>query len=247
MIGNPTPPGATGTSQRYVCRKPFKKVFCFKITLQVVEPAVWRRVEVPDSYTFWDLHVAITDVFGWMDYHLHEFQIANPKTGKPLRLGIPDDESFDELDGQPPVKPDWQKELSSLFTLANRTATHLYDFGDGWEHLVELEEIRSREEGVAYPRCRAGERAGPPEDCGGPYGYQELLKTIQNPRHKEHKRMVGWLREMKGPGFDPNAFDPGSVRFDDPLKRWKVAFDGGEITPDLRCWEFFKKEQTRDR
>ncbi len=238
MISEFPSPNQPKSQPPYVCRRPFKRVFRFRVMLQEVQPPIWRLIEVPDCYSCWDLHVAITDAFGWLDYHLHEFQIKHPKTGKPLRLGSPDEEGFDD---QPPVKPDWQKKLSSLFTLANRTATHLYDFGDGWEHHVELEAIQPREESVTYPRCVAGERAGPPEDCGGVPGYDRLLKIIGNPRHKERREMLAWLGKMKGPKFDPEAFDPVGVQFDDPGQRWKIAFDGGEMTPGMRCWDFFQR------
>lgn len=243
MIGMPDPTEVLRAEPTYSCCKLYKKVFRFRITLQDVVPVVWRQIEVPDCYTFWDLHIAITDAFGWLDYHLHEFNIPDPKTGKPLRLGSPDEEGFAELDEGPKVKPDWTRKLSSLFTAKNSKAIHSYDFGDGWEHLVVLETILPREKGVAYPRCLCGEGVCPPDDCGGPGGYLELLKAIGNPRHKEHKQMVNWLQGMKGAGFDPKKpFDPSSVQFDDPAKRWKIAFDGEELTPDMRCWDFFKKQ-----
>lgn len=106
---------------------------------------------------------------------------------------------------------------------------------------VELEAIEPREAGVDYPRCIAGERAGPPDDCGGPGGYADLLKAIRSPRRKDHRDKVAWLGMMKGPGFDPDAFDPGAVRFDEPDLRRRVAFEGAKMTPDLRCWEFFRQ------
>jgi hypothetical protein len=70
-------------------------IYRFKIVLAEVEPPVWRRIEVPGSYSFWDLHVAIQDAMGWSDSHLHEFSLADPRTGRPKRIGIPDDEFAD--------------------------------------------------------------------------------------------------------------------------------------------------------
>ncbi len=226
----------------YTCRNPFQNVFRFKIILQDVKPVVWRRIEVPDCCTFWDLHVAITDAFGWLDYHLHEFEILNHKTGKAESIGSPDEEGFAELDGGAPVKSDRGQKLAVLFNEKNRQATYCYDFGDGWEHSVELEAILPKEEGVCYPRCTGGEMAAPPDDCGGPPGYENLLNAIRNPRHPEHKNQVNWLRMMKGAGFKPDYFDSVAVHFDDPDKRWKIAFEEGKITPDMRGWDFFKRQ-----
>ena len=67
----------------------FKKVYQFKITLKGIKPPIWRRIQVPENYTFWDLHVAIQDSMGWEDYHLHEFEILDPSKGLKVNIGIP--------------------------------------------------------------------------------------------------------------------------------------------------------------
>jgi hypothetical protein len=72
----------------------YDRVYQFKITLKNISPPIWRRIQVPESYSFWDLHVAIQDVMVWLDYHLHEFEIGNPSTGVEVEIGIPD-EGFD--------------------------------------------------------------------------------------------------------------------------------------------------------
>jgi hypothetical protein len=222
---------------------PFTNVYCFKITLKEVTPVVWRRIEVPETYSFWDLHVALTDVFGWWDSHLHEFNIKNLKTGRKERLGI-----WDEDD--PGVKMDWRFRISAYFRKRkNPKAIHKYDFGDGWEHLIELEDVHYREDNVIYPRCLEGARACPPDDCGGPWGYQELLKIIKDPSHKEYEDKIDWLgymKNMEGADFDPEHFDPAEVRFDDPDKRWAVAFDEDPMTPDMRMWEWLKGQQGKE-
>ena len=197
---------------------------------------------MPDCYSFWDLHVAISDAFAWLDYHLHEFEMLNPKTGKPIRYGSPDDEGFAMLDDVPPATSDKNRKLSDIFTLKNRKAVYKYDFGDGWEHSIELEEIPPRESGAGYPRCTAGERACPPDDCGGPPGYAHLLEAIKDPTHEEHEDMVNWLKGMKGKDWKPDFFDPAAVHFDDPAKRWKITYEDGEMTPDMRGWEFSKRQ-----
>jgi hypothetical protein len=103
-------------------------------------------------------------------------------------------------------------------------AGYEYDFGDSWNHQIILKEIVPREKDARYPLCVGGERACPPEDCGGTWGYETLLDVINNPAHEEHEEMLEWL----GGQFDPERFDSATVNFDDPKKRWKIAFEGGD-------------------
>ncbi len=154
---------------------------------------------------------------GWSDYHLHEFEIVNPSTGLKENIGIPapDDEAFgrEVLSGR-------KQKIADYFSMENRTADYVYDFGDTWEHKIQLEKILPREKGVDYPICIKGKRACPPEDCGGIWGYAELLEIIKNPNHEEYEEMLEWL----GGEFDAEHFEVEEVSFDDPDKRRKFAF-----------------------
>jgi hypothetical protein len=234
---------ADGTQRKssprsYVHRQPFSGIFRFRITLQDVQPAVWRRIEVPGTYSFWDLHVALTDVFGWWDSHLHEWNVPNLETGAMERLGMWDD-------GDTEITMDWDVDLAARFIPDGLAQViHQYDFGDGWVHLVEFEGLHPKEKGVAYPRCLEGENACPPDDCGGPWGYEELLEILDDPTHEEYAHRLEWLGSMKGidaKKFDPRHFDPADVPFDDPEKRWQVAFNDKAMTPDMRMFETFKQ------
>jgi hypothetical protein len=196
-----------------------RSTFQFRVQLRDVAPAIWRRIEVPAKYTFWDLHVAIQDAMGWLDCHLHAFRLPDPTTGEDIQIGIPDPEPFE---GEPEFLPGWMIPVSQYLKVRDRIS-YEYDFGDGWEHDLHFEAVGIRHPRTKYPRCVAGARAGPPEDCGGPGGYAELLMTIANPRHPDYESMITWL----GGPFDPKAFDPRRVRFDDPKKRWRVAFTNG--------------------
>ena len=196
------------------------KVFQFKIILNDITPLVWRLIEVPEKYSFWDLHVAIQDAMGWEDYHLHSFDMADPVTGKKVTIGIPSEDFYDEI----PTLPGWEVNIKDYFNEQGVSAEYLYDFGDGWEHTVRLEDIVHREKGMRYPRCVAGERHCPPEDCGGVGGYENFLEVIRDPEDEDHEAMLEWI----GGSFDPESFDARKVKFDNPDKRWDVAF-GGEI------------------
>lgn len=200
----------------------FEEVYRFKITLKDIEPPIWRRIEVPASYDFYNLHCAIQDAMGWQDYHLHEFRLINPETGKMANVRFDEDEFADS------ESPEWVCEFEDLITKyvkadLNRTFEYEYDFGDGWVHLVELESIHPRERGVHYPCCLAGERRCPPEDCGGAHGYEELLKTLNNPKHPDHKHMKRWV----GKDFDPEWFHHGEVFFSDPEPKFQRLIDKG--------------------
>jgi len=199
-------------------KKIFNRVFQFKITLNEIKPSIWRRIQVPESYSFWDLHVAIQDSMGWLDCHLHEFERVKASTGEKERIGIPPEDHFED---DPEVFPGWKKNIRAYFTPDNASATYRYDFGDDWQHEVVLEKIEPRAAGVSYPVCTGGERACPPEDCGGPHGYGELLEIIMDPAHKRYGEMTAWA----GAEFDPERFDPRKVRFDDPAKRLKRAME----------------------
>ena len=198
-------------------KKKYDQVYQFKITLKGTKPPIWRRILVPETYTFWDLHVAIQDAMGWDDYHLHEFTLLSPKTGRKVKIGIPSDE---DADFGWEVLAEWNQKIAHYFSSENSKADYVYDFGDGWQHDIILEKILPRETGVIYPRCVDGKRACPPEDCGGIGGYAEFLEAIGDPANERHEDMLDWV----GGSFDPEDFNPSEVKFDDPAKRFKIAF-----------------------
>lgn len=188
-----------------------------RIELLHIEPLIWRRIQMPDDCTFWDLHVAIQSAFAWNDTHLHEFRTGG-RGGGDLRFGIPLDDSV----GDPP-RPGWEHRVTDVLTVADRTLQYEYDFGDGWEHRVMLEEVLDPAPGRTYPRCTAGERSAPPDDCGGPGGYESLLATLCNPGDPDHASAHVWASRQKrkrGP-FDPEAFDEQKVKFANAKLRLK--------------------------
>ena len=195
-------------------KKKFKQVYQFKIVLKGIKPSIWRRIHVPKTYTYWDLHVAIQDAMGWYDCHLHEFEMFNPSTDLVETIGIPYKDSDRE------VLPGWKQKIESYFSMENPEADYIYDFGDNWEHKIQLEKILPREKGASYPVCIKGKRACPPEDCGGIWGYEEFLEAIKDPTHEEHEEMLEWV----GGEFDPEHFDINEISFDDPDNRRSPSF-----------------------
>jgi len=194
-----------------------KHVYQFLVRLRDIRPEIWRRIQVPGTYSFWDLHVAIQDSMGWLDYHLHAFRLRDPEGGSIVEIGIPDDESFEN---ETPTLTGWESKISDYFIEIGDTSLYEYDFGDGWEHEIIFEAIPERKKGVKYPICLSGARACPPEDCGGVSGYEDLLETIADASSGEYESIMEWL----GGRYDPERFDPKEVKFDSPRTRWKIAF-----------------------
>jgi hypothetical protein len=167
------------------------QIYQLKITLKDSKPPIWRRIEVPGTITLAQLHQIIQAIMGWYDYHLHQFTVGQ------IRYGVPDPDDFEEVRDERRVK------LNQLLTEPKQKLIYEYDFGDSWEHVVLLEKALLPEQGVDYPRCTAGKRAGPPEDVGGVWGYDSFLEAIRDPQHPEHDQMLEWV----GGEFDPEEFD----------------------------------------
>jgi len=127
-------------------KKKYNQVYQFKITLKGAKPPIWRRIQVPETYTFWDLHVAIQDAMGWQDYHLHEFTFTLPIAKIKFRIGIPMDDDLSET-----MLPGWEINISDFFSLERPNGDYFYDFGDGWQHSVTLENDPSTRSGCHLP------------------------------------------------------------------------------------------------
>ena len=82
-----------------------KRIYQFKIKLQGITPTIWRRIQVPETYSFWDLHVAIQDAMGWLDYHLHLFRVHRDHVPVPIEIGIPDEYA---VEGDPEIHASWE-------------------------------------------------------------------------------------------------------------------------------------------
>ena len=193
------------------------RLYQFKIELVGITPAIWRRIQVPEAYSFWDLHVAIQDAMGWLDCHLHMFRIHRKYIPTPIEVGIPNEYAVVD---DPETHPGWEVPITDLFREVGDSSDYVYDFGDDWLHEIVLENIFPKEKGQKYPRCVDGAYACPPEDCGGVHGYYHMLDVLADPDDEEHESMLEWL----GGTYDPKKFARGKVNFDNPTKRWKMSF-----------------------
>jgi hypothetical protein len=117
----------------------------FLVVLSGSDPLVWRRIQVPEKYSFWDFHVAIQDAMGWLDYHLHEFRLLDTAERNLVSIGIPTDDDPEDR----PVVPGWQVLLSKFFDQRNGhapPALYAYDFGDDWQHVLAHEGMESADD-----------------------------------------------------------------------------------------------------
>ena len=165
--------------------------------------------------------MAIQDSMGWLDYHVHEFRLQPGCRREVIRIGTPEEE-FSEME----IIPGWEVPITKYFTEPGDRIIYEYDFGDGWQHEVLLEGIFLKEKGSKCPRCIGGERACPPEDCGGVPGYSQLIEILADPAHPEYVDNIAWLKghaKTYNP-CKPDEFNPKSVRFDNPKKRWEAVF-----------------------
>lgn len=156
-----------------------------------VEPTVWRRIVMPSSYTLARLHEVIQGAMGWTNSHLYLFSDGQRRYGAP-------DPDWSELELSDAAKV----RLRTVLADVGSTVTYEYDFDDGWEHTVLVEQV---EPAQGAPLVLAGANACPPEDVGGPTGYADFLSAMANPADPEHSRMMLWA----GAPFDPAAFDLG--------------------------------------
>jgi hypothetical protein len=167
-----------------------KTILSLKVTLRGLKPPVWRRLLVPGTMTLGELHKAIQAAMGWEDCHLHAFDIDGEQFGD---RGTVDD-----------VADENRLNLNSLARSGVVRFAYTYDFGDNWEHAITIEKSAPAVEAKAYPVCIAGKRNCPPEDCGGVWGYQELLAILADPGHPEHAEYA----EQVDDDFDPDDFAP---------------------------------------
>ena len=168
------------------------KVYQIQVTLQHVEPAIWRRIEVSRDATLRDLHNILQTIMAWQDKHQHFFKIKD-KTYGPAKRGS-----------------DIVNERQTLLRSVLRKGAELvyqYDPGAAWQVVLKVEQVLDKEPEVQYPRVIAGERAAPPEDVGGLFGYMRIVQALQHPEDEENAELL----EQVGADYNPEAFDMNAL------------------------------------
>jgi hypothetical protein len=188
------------------------QILSLKITLDNTSPVIWRKVLVPPSVKFFDLHHIIQISMGWTNSHLFEFQVGDYK------IGYTDSNE----EGYEDVADAGEVVLDLLLMKEGFTFEYLYDFGDHWLHTVVVEKILTKEDGKVYPVCTEGQLACPTEDSGGIDGFYGNLEILKDPKHPEYKDTKRWL----GRGYDPEKFDIDKVnktlpKFKSWMKHWR--------------------------
>jgi len=174
-------------------------LYQLKVTLNDINPAIWRRLQVPGDTTLNGLHKAIQTVMGWSDSHLHRFVAGGVEYGLP--------ESEDGRIWDDGTRDETAAKLCEVAPSEKDKFEYEYDFSDGWMHEIAVEKILAGKKSDRGVRCLAGERACPPEDCGGPWGYEQTVEALRDSKHPDHEEMVGLI----GADFDPEAFDVDAV------------------------------------
>jgi hypothetical protein len=171
-------------------------VYRLRVELLEIEPLIWRRLLVPADIKLPKLHRCLQLTIGWTNSHLHQFKLGESV------YGVPDPEWSERN-----MLDERRIRLCDLIGEAQREIGYEYDFGDGWEHRIVLEQTEPPNEFMVYPLCTAGERACPPEDVGGVPGYEEFLQSIGDPNHEQYGESLLWV----GGAFDPEGFDLNAV------------------------------------
>jgi hypothetical protein len=193
MPSTPTPPIPARRG-----RRPKPRLVELRITIAVIEPPIWRYVRVPDTYTLHQLHRVIQLLFGWLDYHLYEFRIGE------RRFEAPDEEA--EGEDAAAIR------ISDLALSRGAAFTYTYDFGGNWVHEIVVHDVyiitpQDEDDERLLPMLYGGERAGPPEDCGGPYSHAEMLQALEDPNHPQHEDCRRWAGI-----YAPDLFDVRMAR-----------------------------------
>ena len=171
--------------------------FQLKVTLLGTRPPVWRRLIVPADATLDEVHWIIQVAMPWQNSHLHQFH----DTDRTTRYSDPEFE-LEEVEDESGVR------VRQVLREPKDRITYEYDFGDSWEHLIQLEKILPpRDDGKRRAECAGGKRAAPPDDVGGVWGYADFVEAIQDPDHERHEELLEWI----GGEFDPEAFDSAEV------------------------------------
>ena len=174
------------------------KALVLKIRLDLENYDIWRRVVVPLNIDFYELHKTIRTAFDWGYYHLHDFVIYD-KSNPFVRI-LSDDEEFEVYPSDEKVCLERKTKISEYLP-KYKNIKYTYDFGDNWEHIIEIENVLFDFD-KNHPVCLEGKGDRPPEDIGGEGGYEKFMEIMSNPKHKEYEDMKKWYESQYYKGFN---------------------------------------------
>ncbi|MBI1881058.1 MAG: hypothetical protein HYR94_23000 [Chloroflexi bacterium] len=206
-------------------------IYQCKVSLKGLIPPIWRRVQVTGDIRLDEFHRVLQTVMGWGNYHLYQFIIDGLSYGKPAGLG-------------PAIRSTGEVQLRQVVQVEGQKFIYIYDLAYDWQHVIKVEKILPSQPGVYYPICLAGQRACPPEECGGIFEYSNLLEIFKNPRHPEHREMM----EPFGGDFDPEAFDLAPInRALRPIRGTKIEQSQANALPSQWTEEDSGSAEMRSR
>ena len=159
-----------------------KEIIQMKISLDGIRPQIWRRFIVESSISLEKLHEIIQIVMGWDNCHLYSFSIGGDETSKKMTL-------------------------KDLGLREKGMIGYVYDFGDNWEHTIIVEKITSSDKKIETPRCIAGARNCPPEDCGSVPGYEDVVEAMKKPKSRKAREYIEWFGDI----YSPVRFDISEI------------------------------------
>jgi hypothetical protein len=196
------------SSKKQINMKKFKNVLQIRISLKDIKPTIFRTIYFPANSGFLELHAVIQEVMGWDTSHLFCF-----RKGRDLNIGIPNDDfEYIEVIDIKKIK------LEGLLEKPKDSIIYEYDFGDGWEHKVEVQKIFDEIELPHLPYCIKGANACPMEDCGGSWGYSDILDAFKDKKHPQYDELNEWYHFEN---FDPEEFDIDYIN--EELKDFKTS------------------------
>ncbi len=176
-------------------KKAPEKAFVLRLELVGTSPRIWRRLLVRETMWLSRLHDTLQISFDWFDYQTHAFALDDLRFGNPLKR--------EEL----VIEDDRDVTLGDLDLETRGRFTYDYHFGEGWQIEIKVEKTQTVEKGSYYPQCAAGERAGPPEDCGGLEAFHDMLACIAEPDTELGREWIEWL----GPDYQPAVCEPVKI------------------------------------
>ena len=176
-------------------KAPPRRAYALRLSVAILQPRIWRRLLVRDTMWLSRLHEGIQILFGWYDYQTHLFSVGPKRYGNPVNQnGVV-------------VEDDRDVTLAELQLGEHHHLTYDYLFADGWHVDIRVEKALAVPKAAVYPRCVAGARAGPPEDCGGVEAYKDMVFCLKHPETDLGREWREWL----GPSYDPEKCDLSGI------------------------------------